>query len=266
MTHDNKGQQQPTLLGLFNSLQIPTPAQHQAPTKKGVSQTGTLGMTQTMSSREIAELTGKDHKNVIRDIRAMLDELEKDGSDLSHQYREEKDARGYTSCFHLDRELTDCLLTGYSVSARRRVIKRWHELEAKVASPALPNELSKLEILKLAIESEEAKLKAEAERDEAIRTKALIGSRREATAMATAAKEVRARKRLEIELDRSIEWATIKKMQAIHGGNYSWHLLKKASEVRGIEIHKVQDENYPAGVNSYHSSVWMAVYQLPVSV
>lgn len=37
----------------------------------------------TMSSLEIAEFTGKEQKNVIRDIRVMLDEL-KDGSDLSH--------------------------------------------------------------------------------------------------------------------------------------------------------------------------------------
>lgn len=83
----------------------------------------------TMSSREIAGLTGKEHKNVIRDIRAMLDELAGDGSDLSH-VREDLDARGYTAMFHLNRELTDTLLTGYSVPLRRRVVARWHELEA----------------------------------------------------------------------------------------------------------------------------------------
>lgn len=114
--------------------------------------------TLTMSSREIAELTGKEHKNVIRDIRAMLDSLQEDGSDLSHQFREEKDARGYTSMFHIDRELTDTLLTGYSIPLRRKVIARWHELEAKQARPA---ELSRMDILKLAMEAEQARIEAE---------------------------------------------------------------------------------------------------------
>lgn len=87
-----------------------------------------VARTVTMSSSEIAELTGKLHKNVIRDIRDMLDALKDDGSDLSH-VREEKDSRGYTSEFHLDRELTETLLTGYSVPLRRKVIHRLHELE-----------------------------------------------------------------------------------------------------------------------------------------
>ncbi len=82
----------------------------------------------TMSSREIARLTGKQHKNVVRDIREMLQALEEDGSDLSH-VAERKDARGYTSEFRLDRELTETLLTGYSVPLRRKVVRRLHELE-----------------------------------------------------------------------------------------------------------------------------------------
>lgn len=89
----------------------------------------------TMSSREIAELTGKDHKNVIRDIRTMLEELDaEDGSVLSH-VQEDKDARGYTAAFHLSREMTDTLLTGYSTPLRRKVIARWHELEQSHLKP-----------------------------------------------------------------------------------------------------------------------------------
>lgn len=103
-------------------------------------------IVQTMSSDEIAKLTAKQHKNVIRDIRAMLEELKEDGSDLSH-VREDKDGRGYTSMFHLDRELTDTLLTGYSASARRAVIRRWHQLESEAAQPRIPFSVGKTDTL-----------------------------------------------------------------------------------------------------------------------
>lgn len=93
----------------------------------GASQQGV-----TMSSREIADLTGKEHKNVVRDVRVMIEELEKDGSDLSHQYSEKRDRRGYTSRFDLDRELTETLITGYSIVLRNKVIKRLRELERKL--------------------------------------------------------------------------------------------------------------------------------------
>lgn len=90
----------------------------------------------TMSSREIAELTGKDLGHVNRDIRAMLDTLG-DDPELEH-VREDKDGRGYTTAFHLGRELTYTLLAGYSMQLRRRVVARWQELEAQ-AAPALPD-------------------------------------------------------------------------------------------------------------------------------
>lgn len=87
-----------------------------------------------MSSREIAELTGKEHKNVIRDIEKMLSDLEKDGSNLSHLVNSvsyDKDARGYTTAIHLLKRETLILVSGYSVELRARIIDRWQELEAK---------------------------------------------------------------------------------------------------------------------------------------
>ena len=94
-----------------------------------------------MTSREIAELTGKQHKDVIRDIRVMLQALEGDGANLRH-VREDKDCRGYTANFHLDRELTETLITGYSIPLRHRVIRRLHELEQRAAAPAIPQTYS----------------------------------------------------------------------------------------------------------------------------
>ena len=97
----------------------------------------------TMSSREIAGLVGKEHKHVLRDIRVMIDELEKDGPVLGHL--EYKDSRQYTSKFDLNRELTETLITGYSIKLRHNVIVRLHELER-----ILDDSMSALESRKVA--------------------------------------------------------------------------------------------------------------------
>lgn len=88
----------------------------------------------TMTSREVAEVTGKDVSNVHRDIRAMLDDL-KDDSDLNH-VREDKDDRGYTTCFYLPKSLTLTLVTGYSVKLRKALVDRWQTLETLAAAQA----------------------------------------------------------------------------------------------------------------------------------
>lgn len=94
----------------------------------------------TMSSREIAEFTGKNHGHIIRDIKKLYSELYKDdpsmdnlkniGVTLVQGVFVDVDIRGYVQYFTLDRKHTDCLLTGYSAVARMKVIERWHELES----------------------------------------------------------------------------------------------------------------------------------------
>ena len=93
----------------------------------------------TMSSREIADLTGKRHDHVMRDIRNMLSELKITDPKFGGTYM---DGSGRSMpCFHLDRELTETLVTGYSIPLRHKVIRRLHELEdARAAKPvAMPS-------------------------------------------------------------------------------------------------------------------------------
>lgn len=91
--------------------------------------------TATMSSLEIAELTGKQHKDVMADIRNMCQQLEIQSAQFSADY---KDARGRIQpCFNLDRYHTEILVTGYDIKRRAAVIKRWYDLETQQA-PAIP--------------------------------------------------------------------------------------------------------------------------------
>ena len=81
----------------------------------------------TMSSREIANITGKRHDNVKRDIAAMLKDLKVDALSFEDIYLDGRNREQVQ--YLLDREHTDCLLTGYSAPMRMKVIRRWRELE-----------------------------------------------------------------------------------------------------------------------------------------
>lgn len=88
----------------------------------------------TMSSVEIADLTKKNHKHVMADIRTMLEALEMQSVEFSADY---KDSRNRSMpCFKLPRDLTETLITGYNTPLRHKVILRLSELEAKFAKPS----------------------------------------------------------------------------------------------------------------------------------
>jgi len=98
----------------------------------------------------------------------------------------------------------------------------------------------------------------------AIRTKAEIGSRREATAMNTASQAVKKANRLEIELDRHASFASVKRMEkAYKGREFDWRLLKAKAIELGLTPVKINDANY-GEVNTYHADVWREVYGLEI--
>lgn len=89
----------------------------------------------TMSSREIADLTGKEHQHVRRDIRAMMESLKLDVSNFGRIYFDSMN-REQTE-YLLDQDLTMTLVMGYSTELRYKVAVRWRELEQGIASPIL---------------------------------------------------------------------------------------------------------------------------------
>lgn len=91
----------------------------------------------TMTTHEIAELTGKRHDNVMVDARAMLAELHGEANLLTFQevYRDSR-GRGYQR-FKLPYRETMILVSGYKLALRAKIIDRWQELEQAAKAPAL---------------------------------------------------------------------------------------------------------------------------------
>lgn len=113
----------------------------------------TIAQILTMSSREIAELTEKQHKHVLEDCRKMFEALNIQSADFSADY---KDIKGRTyQEFSLDQDLTMTLVMGYSIELRHKVAKRWRELEEQVKKTAIPQTYP--DALRLAAELAEEK-------------------------------------------------------------------------------------------------------------
>ena len=115
------------------------------------------------------------------------------------------------------------------------------------------------------VEQKELALK---QRDQALATKAWIGSKREATAMATASAAKRENERLKVELDKSKEWASIKKVAGELGvseGKFKYADLRRKSNELGLDRPKIKDNNYPDGIRLYHKDAWAAVYDIDIT-
>lgn len=125
---------------------------------------------------------------------------------------------------------------------------------------AVPQNLS--EALRLAADLEDQKHQALLERDQAIADRALIGSRREATAMATASAAKREAVRLAQELGRGAQHATILAVEKASGrrfGTQGFRPLKQWCKAHDVTPPKVPCPRYGKAV-SWPSDAWLEVY------
>ena len=110
----------------------------------------------TMSSREIAELVGKEHKHVMRDLRALSEQLGDMFEGVVQVWTHPQNKQQYEE-YAIKRDTCITLLTGYDSVSRMKVIKRWQELES-AQKPAIPQTYAAalLEAGRLAMELEQA--------------------------------------------------------------------------------------------------------------
>jgi phage antirepressor YoqD-like protein len=84
----------------------------------------------TMSTREIAEITGKAHQHVLRDAEIMLTALELPPEGYVQNWTHPQNGQTYRQ-FALPQDLTITLVAGYDAKLRHRIIVRWQELEGR---------------------------------------------------------------------------------------------------------------------------------------
>lgn len=142
----------------------------------------------------------------------------------------------------------------------------YFSIKEKSYLPVLPSYAIEdpIERAKKWIEEEKQKQLAIQERDHAIATKAEIGSRREATAMGRLSAKVKEVESLKVQLDKSLDFASIKAVEIATGRKFGWHQLRKWSKANSSEIKTIPDPNF-GEVKTYHKDAWLAVYNINLS-
>ena len=215
----------------------------------------------TMSSREIAELTGKRHDNVMALCRSMRDmgvcpEIQET------PYINEQNGQTYLEC-QLTKRDSLVLIARISPEFTARVVDRWQELEAG----AKPAELTRMDILQIAMQAEQERLIAVAQRDEAIRTKAEISRKREATAMATASAKSKEVAKLQYELGRNQQHATVIAVEKATKQKFAknaYVALRKAAKEFGLVAVDVVDQRY-GSVKAWPAAAWRKCFGIELS-
>lgn len=216
----------------------------------------------SMSSVELLEL--------VNDARADAGEPKIRANVFADRIKDELDGEHYKSfvvqnlngtqseVFDLTRDQCALVSMRESKSVRRKVLAKLNALESKLSQPiAMP---SYAESLRLLADQIEETARVTAERDLAVATKALIGSKREATAMATAAKASREAAKLRDQLGFNCRHATILAVEHATGGEFAFLGLRRWCKANGVTAETVPDKRYPAGVKAWPAAAWMAVY------
>lgn len=200
----------------------------------------------TMSSTQLGKLLNYEKKEVNRKIVAMF-QAEIDGGKITPSL----DERGYVSEYHLPEIEAQMFAAKWNIQHLRKVVEYF------VAKPITQQLTQDQQLTALA----HGVIKLTKERDDAIRTKAYIGSRREASAMAAASHAMKRVKKLEAQLSTTGTHLSIiaaglpeRVDTEIQEGVQTWRILKRISENLNLDIVKVNCPRF-GKANTYHIKV-----------
>ena len=92
-----------------------------------MKETTTVATATTMTSLEIAEVTGKRHDAILRDIRKLLEQGVNQHNFVLVDYTDAKGEK--RPCYTLTKKGCLILASGYNAKLREAIIYRWEELE-----------------------------------------------------------------------------------------------------------------------------------------
>jgi len=152
-----------------------------------------------------------------------------------------------------------------SKAVRRRVTAKLNCLDQQPIVPALPGDyISALEHL---LESKRSEKLAIEQRDHAVATKAQIGAKREATAMATASAAVRQVQKLKDDLGLGTRQAAVLAVEKAVGRKFGvsgYVPLRRWCKARGITAPKVFHPTF-GFVRCWPAGAWMDAYQIDLA-
>lgn len=229
----------------------------------------------TITGGQAATMATNDLLTLVNEARSEFGESPVRHNDFVARCRDELDGEYYetfvikadgpgrpSEALRLTRDQCKLVAMRESKGVRRRVLARLNELEDERRGPALPGDyISALEHL---LDSKRSEKQAIEQRDRAIETKAQIGARREATAMATASAAVRQVQKLKDDLGLGTRQAAVLAVEKAVGRKFGvsgYVPLRRWCKARGITAPKVFHPTF-GFVRCWPAGAWMDAYQI----
>jgi hypothetical protein len=223
-------------------------------------QLSTIGTQVAMTSLELVQFINNQrdvgapelaHSDFLKKVNTVLG---KDAGNFSSIYFDSMNRE--KPCYKFPKREACLMAMSYSYDLQAKVFDRMTALEQQQA-PALPT--TYIQALERLIETEKQKEAALLALDVAVATKAEIGSRREATSMATASVAVRERNKALEQLGAAKSMATIRAVNKATGEHFQFKPLKDYCKAHELELGYATDPLY-GEVRTYPAQAWIDVY------